>query len=51
MREAGSILDELARGFEEGALMPPAIETHSLRDGVAAYQAAEKGGKHVFTVS
>jgi NADPH:quinone reductase len=51
MREAGSILDELARGFEEGALTPPLVETHTLRDVVAAYQAAEKGGKHVFIVS
>jgi NADPH:quinone reductase-like Zn-dependent oxidoreductase len=51
MREAGAILDELARGFEEGALSPPPVETHPLRDAVAAYQAAEQGGKHVLTVS
>ena len=47
MREVGAILDELARGFEEGALTPPHVETHPLRDGVAGYEAAERGGKHV----
>jgi len=47
MRAVGAILDELARGFEEGALTPPHVETHPLRDAVAAYQAAERGGKHV----
>jgi NADPH:quinone reductase-like Zn-dependent oxidoreductase len=47
MREAGAILDELARGFQEGALTPPRVETHPLRDAVAAYEAASRGGKHV----
>jgi NADPH2:quinone reductase len=47
MREAGAILDELVRGFEEGALTPPRVETRPLRDAVAAYEAAEHGGKHV----
>ncbi len=47
MRDAGAILDELARGFEEGALTPPRVETHPLQDAVAAYEAAEHGGKHV----
>lgn len=47
MREAGAILDELARGFEEGALIAPRVETHPLRDAVRAYEAAEHGGKHV----
>ncbi len=47
MREAGAILDELSRGFEEGALTPPRVETHPLRDAVRAYEAAERGGKHV----
>jgi NADPH:quinone reductase-like Zn-dependent oxidoreductase len=51
MREAGSILDELARGFEEGALSPPPVETHPLRDAVAAYQAAEQGGKHMLIMA
>jgi len=49
MREAGAILDELARGFEEGALTPPRVEIHRLRDAIAAYEAAERGGKHVLT--
>lgn len=50
MREAGAILDELACGFEEGALTPPDVETHPLRDAVPAYEAAAKGGKHVLVM-
>ena len=51
MREAGSILDELARGFEVGALAPPRVTTHRLSDAIAAYEAAQHGGKHVIVMA
>lgn len=44
---AADILHDLARGFEEGALAPPPVETHPLRDAFLAYEAAARGGKHV----
>lgn len=43
VRESCKILDELAAGFEQGALKPPVITEYPLEDGVKGYEAVEKG--------
>lgn len=48
-----TLMDQLRAGFEQGALQPPAIQTWSFDQAVAAYEAVAQGGasvKHVLTI-
>ncbi len=42
--EIAEVMNGLRAGFEEGRLQPPAVAKWPLEQGVAAYEAVEKGG-------
>ena len=51
-REIGEIADKLRRGFEEGALRTPPLETVPFSQAIKAYEAVARGQskpKHVLT--